>query len=181
MKRNLFFLLFLFSVSGSLFAQKGTATIVTDLNTAKAGEGNVKVYEDEAILGLIGSKQAERDEQPALNTPTGHAPDATTPVHANNAGATTYKEVAGYKIQVFSGNDQRNSKNEASARKDMVKGLYPDMEVNVYFNSPVWRVRAGNFASYEQAFQAMKDMKKAFPTFGKELQIVRAMVRLPMN
>jgi hypothetical protein len=179
MKQNLFILLFLLLSGSILYAQKNTTSIITDLNTIKAGQGNVKVYEDEAISGLIGSKLTEHDE-PANNQTAEQAPDIM-PVQANNAGIVSYKEVAGYKIQVFSGNDQRKSKNEAGARKDMMKNSFPDMDVSVSFNSPVWRVRAGNFATYEQAFQAMKDMQKAFPAFGKELQIVRAMVRLPMN
>ena len=157
-------------------------TIVDDLNSTKPGQGLVRIYEDEAISGLIG----KRPSSVGLST----TQEATTPVKPSSSGITPEHlpsaqlnpsatiQISGYKIQVFSGNDQRNSKREAESRRNQVKNVFPEMEVDISFNPPVWRVRAGNYRTYEEAFQSLQEMKKTFPDFGKEMQIVRARVLL---
>ncbi|MFR9165806.1 MAG: SPOR domain-containing protein [Dysgonomonas sp.] len=152
----------------------GQGSIITDLNQPKAGQGSITIYQDETIEGLIGLKSAAegtttpvQNDQNTGETPVKHEP-------------TNYIQTKGYKIQVFSGNDQRRSKNEAYSKKEMIQSSFPDMEVAITFRSPVWRVRVGNFKTYEQAFQAMKELKDAFPTFGKEMQIVEAVIKLPV-
>jgi hypothetical protein len=207
MKPKLYILIFSLSVGAGVFAQKNTATIITDLGTTKAGQGKVRVYEDEAISGLIGSKltvdepknspnQGGNSHNAASvgsnsntnrnsNNETGAKTNLTEPpvseITPKTNSHTSYIQTKGYKIQVFSGNDQRKSRQEAETKKELVESAYPDMEVVISFNSPVWKVRAGNFRTYEQAFQSLKEMKSTFPDFGKELQIVEAIVKLPVN
>ncbi|GAB6013219.1 SPOR domain-containing protein [Viscerimonas tarda] len=165
-------LLFFLFIGSNICAQK---TIITDLNTTKVGQGSVNIYEDGSISGLIGHKPSS-NEGP-INQEV-HNTEVTTP--DSTLVRTTYKEVTGYKIQVFSGNDQRNSKREGESRKSLMQNAFPDMEVNLTVNPPVWRLRAGNFRTYEEAFQALNDLKNAFPSFAREMQIVKALVRLPI-
>lgn len=157
-----------------LFVFGQGASIVKDLNASKQGEGSITIYQDESIEGLIGSKFVANVSRTPSSIDEG---DADTNTAAKPQG---YREARGYKIQVFSGNEQRRSKAEAYAKKDQIQNLYPELEINVTFRSPVWRVRVGNYRSYEEAFEAMKDMKEAFPAFGKEMQIVEAVVKLPV-
>jgi len=181
MKHYWFILYLLFIPSTLMVAQQ--ASIVKDLNTHKQGQGDITIYQDESIEGLIGSKMAGTSST-NNNTNVEVKPEDTTPGSVSGSTSTVkplhYKEVKGYKIQVFSGNEQRRSKSEAYAKKEQIQSSYPDQEVNVTFKSPVWRVRVGNYRTYEEAFETMKEMKQAFPAFGKEMQIVEAVIKLPV-
>jgi len=87
----------------------------------------------------------------------------------------------GYKIQVFSGNDQRTSKNEALRKQNQINKAFPELEAVVLFDSPFWRLRVGNFATREEAEEVMEELKKTFPSFGKEMYIVVDEVKIPIN
>jgi hypothetical protein len=179
MKRLLY--IFFCFISVCLYTQAQNKSIIDDLNTAKSGEGKIVIYQDEAIKNLVGTN--------ILNTPTTNnsmgnqlATDSTT--EEVNAGKKVSKNVVrarGYRIQVFSGNDQKRSKNEAYSRKSSVQSAFPNMDVSITYKSPVWRVRAGNFKTYEQATQALNEMKARFPGFGREMHVVDDVVRIAVD
>lgn len=159
-----------------LLAQK--ASIVKDLNTPKSGQGHITIYQDEQIEGLIGARFTG---SLAVNEGNESRPNNVVISDLDTgAKALHYKEARGYKIQVFSGNEQRQSKSEAYGRKGQIQTVYPDLDVVVTFKSPVWRVRVGNYRTYEEAFEAMKELKDAFPTFGKEMQVMDAVIKIPI-
>lgn len=173
--KHYWFVLILIVLSVSVQAQK--SSIVKEINSDKPGEGSITIYQDESIEGLIGSRIIASTSNEGGNVIEFGSTDTNSnsiikPLH--------YKESKGYKIQVFSGNEQRKSKNEAYAKKDLISSSYPELEVNVTFKSPVWRVRVGNYRTYEEAFESLKDLKQSFPTFGKEMQIVEAVIKLPV-
>jgi len=171
------FLFTFFFLGFSLLLQAQTPSIINEINSVKPGEGNVTIYQDESIQGLIGARIVPSSSGLNSNTSDVHPSNTSTdspvkPLH--------YKESKGYKIQVFSGNEQRKSKDEAYAKRSLIVSSYPDLEVIVTYKSPVWRVRAGNYRTYEEAYEALKDLKQAFPGFGKEMQIVEAIIKLPV-
>lgn len=185
MKQFCFILLSVLLVHINVYAQGNS--VIDDLNSTKPGQGSVRVYEDESISGLIGSRISTQgmEAQNEFDNISNSSPNISDPVTeitpSKSNLSTTYIQTKGYRIQVFSGNDQRNSKKEAQNKKSMIEGAFPEVEVVVSFNSPVWRVRAGNFRTYEQAFETLNQMKKMFPSFGKEMQIVEATIKLPVN
>jgi hypothetical protein len=87
----------------------------------------------------------------------------------------------GYKIQAFAGNNQRTSKNEADRKQTLIQQRFPDLETVVLFDSPFWRLRVGNFKTREEAEQVMDELRKAFPSFGKEMYIVTDEVKIPVD
>lgn len=178
MKKSLYFFLFTLALSSMAVAQ---TSIISDINTPKAGQGNVIIYQDEAITGLIGKRTIASTYSTTPSTNGDLAPITTSDNNSPKSGNSGFIRTKGYKIQVYSGNDQKRSKNEAYSRKDQIAGSFSDMEVAITFNSPVWRARAGNFKTYEQAFQALTEMKKAFPSFGREMQIVEDVVKLSVE
>jgi len=153
--------LFLIGIGNLITAQN--PSIINDINSSKTGQGEVVIYQDEAIAGLLGAKSNSSGS------------------HEHSSGENGYVKARGYRIQVFSGNDQRRSKSEAEYRKRQISGSFPDMDVHISFQSPVWRVRAGNFVSMEEASQALKELKNAFPSFGREMQIVQDAIKLPVE
>ena len=87
----------------------------------------------------------------------------------------------GFKIQAFSGNNQRTSKNEANTKQRLIDEAFPEYETVVTFESPFWRLRVGNFRTRDEATHVLNEMKKTFPSFGKEMYIVIDEVKIPVE
>lgn len=138
-------------------------TIIEELNSNRVGQGNVMVYQDEAIKDIL-AKPVPVDR----------------PVFSSADGNTQYVKMRGYKIQVFSGNDQRKSRDEAYYKQRLINGAFEDIETVVYFNSPRWILRAGNFRTREAANVVLEQMLKQFPNFGKEMYIISDTVKIPL-
>jgi hypothetical protein len=138
--------------------------ILQELNAVVPGKGRVTVYEDESISHVLGRPMA---------------PPRT--VYTNADGTVRYYKMRGYKIQVFSGNDQRTSKNEALRKQNQINKAFPELETVVLFDSPFWRLRVGNFATREEAEEVMEELRRTFPSFGKEMYIVVDEVKIPIN
>lgn len=81
---------------------------------------------------------------------------------------------------MFSGNDQRKSKNEAYYKQRLINDSFGDMETTVFFKSPRWILRAGNYKTREEADEAMSQLKNQFPSFGKEMYIITDTVKIPL-
>ncbi|MDR2815293.1 MAG: SPOR domain-containing protein [Proteiniphilum sp.] len=159
-------LLLLIGFTGSAYAQSSPQKkeILRELNSAVSGKGHISVYEDESITHVLGRPMT---------------PPRT--VYTGNDGATQYYRIRGYKIQAFSGNDQRTSKNEAQHKQQLINNAYPDLETVVLFESPFWRLRVGNFENRSDAEEVLKEMVKSFPSFGKEMYIVVDEVKIPVS
>lgn len=165
MKKGFYFLFVLTLISISSFAQSEERSIIEELNSSKWGQGNVKVLQDEAINGLLGIRQ-ETDTTKKL----GHVdPNAE------------FVRVKGFKIQVFSGNNQQRSKREAESKQAQVRSAFPELETVVSFHSPFWRLRVGNFLKSDEAEAVLKEMKKTFPSFGREMYVVPDVVKRPVE
>ncbi len=162
---TILFLFLLVSVGGAygqLSSQK--KEILKDLNSPVPGKGRVTVYEDESISHVLGRPMA---------------PSRT--VYTSTDGTNQFYRVRGYKIQAFSGNDQRTSKNEAHKKQQVINNSFPQYETVVLFESPFWRLRVGNFETRSEAEEALKVMSKSLPSFGKEMYIVVDEVKIPVN
>lgn len=157
-------LLLLLMPVGNAFGQSAQKNdILKELN-ATSGRGSVRVYEDESIKHVLGRPMS---------------PPRT--VYTSADGATQFYRMRGFKVQAFSGNNQRTSKDEAHRKQAQINGTFPDIETTVLFESPFWRLRVGNFTTRDEAEEAMQDLQRAFPSFGKEMYIVVDEVKIPIN
>ncbi len=143
-------------------SSQNSKSIIEELNTNRPAQGNVMVYQDEAIKGVL-AKPIPR----------------SLPVYTSEDGTTQYVKMSGYKVQVFSGNDQRKSKEEAYSKQKLINDSFEDLETVVYFRSPRWILRAGNFRTREEANAMLKQISKKFPSFGKEMYIISDTVKIP--
>ena len=161
----IFLILFLsltFWVDAQTSRQKNE--ILKELNSRGPGKGNVTVYEDESIKQILGR-------------PMG--PPRT--IYSDAEGSVQYYKMRGFKIQAFSGNDQRTSRDEANRKQSLITNQYPDHEAVVLFETPFWRLRVGNFQSRPEAEAALQQLRESFPSFGKEMYIVVDEVKIPIN
>jgi len=156
MKKGLYILFTFCLLSGYIVAQS-EKTIVEDLNTSKWGQGNVKVMQDEAIQNRI----AIHYQQDSIDDDEDFMKSSSTPIKGG-----------GYKIQVFMGNNQQQSKREAEGKQSQIKSAYPDLHTTMLFNSPFWIVRVINIPTKERAELILQELKKQFPSFGKEMYII---------
>lgn len=97
---------------------------------------------------------------------------------SGSAEAVTTGKMGGYRIQVFSDNNARTAKSEARTRARNVGALFPQYPTYVVYNSPYWRLRVGNFRTREEANKAADEIKEAFPSYVKEIRIVRDRITL---
>lgn len=163
MKLQSYLLICLLFFCGTILAQ--------DSPQGNNKEGDVKVYQDDAIKNLIGSPGNNNTNN--TTTPSDNKGNSAVS-EGDSAKTLPYEEKRGnYRILVFSGNDQKRSKKEAFSKRDMVKGRFPSMSVDVKYDSPYWKVRAGFYASKTDAEAALHLLKNAFPGFGGEMYIIR--------
>lgn len=174
MRKSFYIFLCLF-ITICLHSNAQSRSIVDDLNTTKAGQGKIVIYQDEGIRNLIGANMIASI---AVNPAVVSSQLSTTTDGTNTS--QNFIRAKGYRIQVYSGNDQKVARNEANSRKAAIQSSFPNMEVTVSYNSPVWRVRAGNFKTQEQASQALSELKSKFPGF-KEMRIVDDVVKIPID
>ncbi len=89
-----------------------------------------------------------------------------------------YAHMAGFRIQVYSDNNHSRSKTEAQSREQKIKNAFPEMSTYVRFTSPFWRLRVGNFRTYEEACHAMAAIGRKFPKYRNEMRVVRERIVL---
>ncbi len=147
------------SLSAQNAANEQGTSIFNALESDRPGQGEVTIHQSDAIRKLVGTRRAGDPAQ---------------------AGDGNYLKMQGFRTQVFSGNNQRTSKDLAFKRKEEILALYPDLPVYVTYVAPFWRVRVGDYRSHEEAYHMKIELAKAFPAFGKEMYIVREEIQIPL-
>jgi hypothetical protein len=95
--------------------------------------------------------------------------------------SVSYLKINGYRTQVFSGNNQRSSKDEAFRKEREIKEVFPELPTYVTYNAPFWRLRFGDFRSHEEAYHTQRLLMEAFPAYKKEMYIVKEEVKIPLD
>lgn len=150
-------------LAGVARAQVGAEaeTIFDALQTPQPGEGKVVIRQPDAIREMVGKRL--------------HGADVET------TESETFLKIQGYRTQVFSGNNQRKSKDEAFRKEKEIKELFPDVPTYVTYTAPFWKLRVGDFRSHEEAYHMMRLLIDAFPSYGKEMYIVKEEIKIPLN
>jgi len=177
MRKSISIVSFLFILCFYAQAQGGSS-IVQDLNANKPGQGTVVIYQDDAISRLLGTKIVN-----TISTSVNYFAEQLSAAGTENPANTSqnFVRARGFRIQAYSGNNQRLSKNEAETRRNSIKSSFPNMDVSVTYNSPVWRVKAGHFKTREEATQALEQMKARFPSFGREMYVISDEIKIPVD
>ncbi|WP_071147236.1 SPOR domain-containing protein [Bacteroides ihuae] len=147
----LLFLLFAFSVAKA-------QNIVKSLERDVPGQGKVTVHQDSRLEALLGQE---------------HTSNAIT-----GSEEQEFIKVAGYRVQVYAGNNSRSARSEAQNIGFKVKEYFPDLKVYTTFSSPRWLCRVGDFRSIEEADAALRQLK-ATGVF-REVSIVKEQVNIPL-
>lgn len=81
-------------------------------------------------------------------------------------------EMDGYRVQVYSSNKQQTAKAEALALEEQLKERV-NQTVYVQYQSPFWKVRIGDFRTYDEAKEYKKTIVQQFPDMQGNIYIVR--------
>lgn len=151
-----------FIVSGHLlYAQSPYFSIFDSFERPKPGAGVVIIHQSEALKQLVGT----RIDCENIDVENGR----------------TYLITEGYRIQVYSGNDQRTSKGEATDKQRKIKELYPDVETYVTYYAPFWKLHVGDYRSYEEASHILRSLRETFPQTKNEIYIIEDEIRLLLD
>lgn len=136
-------------------------TIFDDLQISKPGKGEVIINQSQALRNMVGVRLSGENVE--------------------KTDSTAFLKIQGFRTQVFSGNNQRKSKDEAFDKEKQIKELFPTVPTYVTYTAPFWKLRVGDFRSHEEAYHMQRLLMTAFPSFGKEMYIVREEVKIPLN
>ncbi|MDR2389689.1 MAG: SPOR domain-containing protein [Tannerellaceae bacterium] len=137
-------------------------TIIDELQTPKPDKGSVVINQSATIHNIIGARRQGTDVE-------------------TTADGKQYLKYLGYRVQIFSGNDHRTSRDEAFKREKEMKDLIPHIPTYVTYNAPFWRLRIGDYASHEEAYHIQRQLMQSFPRYGKEMYIIREEIRIPLD
>jgi len=165
MKKSVFVavITMLFALTGhhAVTSQSPQNSIFESLSNPKSGEGIIVVHQSEAMKRLVGTHMDS--------------------VNMNSLNGKTYISTRGYRIQVYSGNNQRTSKDEATSLQEEIKELYPDLESDIKFFSPVWKLFVGNFLTHQQAWSICRELRSAYPQMKNEIYVIEDDILLRMD
>jgi len=130
-------------------------SIIDELQESVPGKGKVAINQSAAVRNLLGIRRAPINNE------------------------MQFLEIPGFRAQVFSGN-LRNSKEEAFNKEKEIKEIFPELVTYVTYVAPFWRLRVGDYRSHEEAYHTMRILMQAFPSYAKEMYIVREEVKMPL-
>ena len=93
-------------------------------------------------------------------------------LHAAMQGNLELVEIDGYRVQIYSSNRQQVAKSEALELEAKIKDKL-DQTVYVLYMPPFWKVRIGDFRTYEEAKEYKKLFVEQFPSIMGDTYIVR--------
>lgn len=86
-------------------------------------------------------------------------------------------EMDGYRVQIYSSNQQQTAKGEALELEEKVKETLTQ-SVYVQYLPPFWKVRVGDFRTYEEAREYKKIVVAQYPELMGETYIVRDKIQV---
>lgn len=81
--------------------------------------------------------------------------------------------IQGYRVQVFSSNQQQTAKQEAFDIEKKMEEAFPSIPIYVQYTPPFWKVRIGNFREMEEATFLRNEILSKFPKMQGEVYPVR--------
>ena len=146
------------------------------LQQSNVGEGKVTVTHDKSIDELVNTTpteqrssqpQTEKTEKTQQSTTKSDItipdiPDYTVTPDTIDSRKKVMKgyKVNGYRVQVFAGGNSRNDRIKAEKTGEEIKNLFPGEPVYVHFYSPRWLCRMGNYRTYEEAHEVLRNVKR---------------------
>ena len=158
---------------GMLTAQN---SIFDELARKAPQYGTVTIHQSAAIRKLVGANTApadkpsssdKADKSDSKSESSSSSTTSSTEKEPNNSEISVVEKTEGtaYRVLVYSGNNQRQSLQEAKTIERQIQRAFPKLNVFRRFQSPVWKVYVGHFATYEDALYIRNQLSKTFPSY----------------
>ena len=165
--------------AGCWLAADAQSAFTDQLKQSKVGEGRVTITQDKAIDELVNNPTvAPTPATPAKPQPAAKPADKTDKIsqlqkELDDLTSTTVapdsidrskkimkgQKVNGYRVQVFAGGNGRADRQKAEHTGEEIKTLFPNEPIYVHFYSPRWVCRMGNYRTYEEAHDILRQVK----------------------
>lgn len=136
---------------------KAPVSIFEALGTEQNGEGVITIYQPAAVKAAVGRVSGRLSG--VIETEGG------------------IRVMQGYRVQVYNGN-VASSKRDANHRAAQIAQMHPELQCYLTYRAPFWRLLVGDFASRQEADEAVRQLKKSFPSYAREIYVVRDKIRL---
>ena len=163
--------------AGCWLAAGAQSTFTEQLQQSRIGEGKVTVTQDKVIDELINNPtaaQTPKAPQTTTTTTTPAKPQQTVKLTDDLTDDTSLpdsldlrkkvmkngKKINGFRVQVFAGGNGRTDRLKAEHTGEEMKTLFPNEPVYVHFYSPRWICRIGNYRTYEEAHDVLRQVKQ---------------------
>lgn len=163
--------------AGCWLAAGAQSTFTEQLQQSRIGEGKVTVTQDKVIDELINNPtaaQTPKAPQTTTTTTTPAKPQQTVKLTDDLTDDTSLpdsldlrkkvmkngKKINGFRVQVFAGGNGRTDRLKAERTGEEMKTLFPNEPVYVHFYSPRWICRIGNYRTYEEAHDILRQVKQ---------------------
>ena len=130
-------------------------------DTTRKNKGVVIIHQSDAIRQLVGT----RIDNENVVVVTGK----------------TFLITEGYRIQAYLGNNSRVSREEATTLQTEIKELFPDIEADLRYSAPFWKLHVGNFLSYEEAYLMLRELRRIYPQKKNEIFIIEDDIQMPLD
>lgn len=122
-----------------LYCQSTDSTktdIFTKLQMKESHSGNVKIYQEDRITGLV-LKHIEINQK--------------------------QNGFMGYRVQIYFGSGGEAKKKAGEIKKEIAE-LYPDVESHIIYESPNFKLRLGDFRTKVEAYKFKKELEDKYPS-----------------
>lgn len=138
--------------------------------------------EPQGIVADIESRGNIRIHQPAaldslLRRQAGNAQSAENGAAASETESAQHSR-SGYRVQIFEDNNPHTARRNAEAYNARMQAEFPHIRTYMSFNSPYWRVKAGDFRSKAEAEAVLAELRHAFPALAAYMRIVRDKINI---
>lgn len=152
-------------------SQLGKAKAETPKTENKTQAPKAQTGGEKTTKKNTGGNNANKPKQQSGQSSTSKAAQKTAYERTNKQ--SIQKRSVGFRIQAFSDNNYRTAKAAAQSRAKSIAMQFPQYRSYITYNAPTWRLRIGDFANQQEAKAAIAAIRKAFPSFARELTIVR--------
>lgn len=92
-------------------------------------------------------------------------------------GSMELVEIDGYRVQIYSSNQQQTAKAEALDLEDKLRDKL-NQTIYVQYLPPFWKVRLGDFRTYTEAKEYKKEFVQMYPEMQGDTYIVRDKIQV---
>lgn len=125
--------------------------------------GTITVNQPAALDSLIA--------RPAVAIADGASATESRPSEASSTRS-------GYRVQLFEDNNPRSARSQAENYHRRVQAEFPQLRSYISFNTPYWRLKAGDFRTRAEAESVLSELKQAYPAIAPYMRVVRDKINI---